>query len=60
MKVNGSIYAWGYNTFGQLGDGTTIQRNSSVLVLGISNVTQISAGGFHSLALLGLLQFCYF
>lgn len=45
------IYAWGDNTFGQLGDGTTIDRPAPVEVKGLSNVTQLSAGGFHSLAL---------
>ncbi len=54
-KANGSVYAWGANLYGELGDGTTAQRNSPVMVLGLSNVIQISAGYEHSLALLGNL-----
>lgn len=27
MAANGAIYAWGYNKFGQLGDGSTANRN---------------------------------
>lgn len=31
---DGTAYAWGENTFGQLGDGTTIDKSSPVAVLG--------------------------
>lgn len=46
-----TIYSWGDNTFGQLGDGTTINRPAPVAVKGLSKVTQFSGGGLHSLAL---------
>lgn len=32
IKNNASLFAWGYNSDGQLGDGTIIQRNSPILV----------------------------
>lgn len=32
IKNNASLFAWGYNSDGQLGDGTIIQRNSPVQV----------------------------
>jgi alpha-tubulin suppressor-like RCC1 family protein len=32
LKTGGTMWAWGYNNFGQLGDGTTTQRNSPVQV----------------------------
>ena len=49
---NTIIYAWGYNTSGQLGDGTTSNRSSPVTVVGgITNWRQISAGEFHGLGL---------
>jgi len=48
---DGSLYAWGNNSYGQLGDGTNISRNTPVLIG--TGFTQISAGGGHSLALKG-------
>jgi len=51
LKNDGTVWAWGLNTYGQLGDGTITQRNSAVQVLNLTNVIAISAGGYHSLAL---------
>jgi uncharacterized repeat protein (TIGR02543 family) len=31
---DGTLYAWGYNDFGQLGDGTTTDRTTPTLVIG--------------------------
>ncbi|BDR53505.1 hypothetical protein KIM372_14120 [Bombiscardovia nodaiensis] len=51
---DGNTYAWGDNTYGQLGDGTTTQRLTPVKVKVPTGVkfTQVSAGGegAHSLA----------
>ena len=55
LLSNGTVRAWGDNTFGQLGDGKTSANNdaeSPVAVTGLTGVTQVSAGGEHSLALL--------
>jgi len=51
LKANGTVWAWGRNASGQLGDGSTTDRNTPVAVGGLSGVTQIAAGGRHSLAL---------
>ncbi len=48
----GSSAAWGWNTVGELGDGTTTDRYNPVRVLNLSNIAAIAAGGSHSLALL--------
>jgi len=48
-----TMYAWGYNELGQLGDGTTISRLVAVPVVMPGVVTAISAGLDHSLAVIG-------
>ena len=49
---NGKVYAWGFNGNGQLGDGTTDNKNSPIAVTLASGVsaTAVSAGNAHSLA----------
>ncbi len=57
VKSDGSVWAWGANSFGGLGDGTHTSRSSPVQVLGpggsgtLSRVQAVSAGQYHSLAL---------
>jgi len=51
MKSDGTVWAWGANWNGQLGDGTTINKSAPVQVIGLTGITAISAGGGHSLAL---------
>ncbi|KKK70867.1 hypothetical protein LCGC14_2919660 [marine sediment metagenome] len=52
---SGSIVAWGHNFYGQLGDGTTTDRTTPVAVSGLSGMTAIAGGGYHSLGLKGCL-----
>jgi hypothetical protein len=51
VKADGTVWAWGLNDSGQLGDGTTTNRSSPVQVVGLSGVTAIAAGQNFSLAL---------
>jgi alpha-tubulin suppressor-like RCC1 family protein len=52
LRSNGTLWAWGNNGSGRLGDTTTTARSSPISVVGgITNWTQISAGGAHNLAL---------
>ncbi|MCL2045025.1 MAG: stalk domain-containing protein [Oscillospiraceae bacterium] len=49
IKSDGSLWAFGWNKFGQLGDGTNIDRYEPVKIM--DNVVAISAGSYHSLVL---------
>ncbi|MCC6629870.1 MAG: hypothetical protein IT340_21030 [Chloroflexi bacterium] len=51
LRSDGSVVAWGANSFGQLGDGTTTGKAFPVVVAGLSGVLAIAAGASHSLAL---------
>lgn len=53
LKGDGTVWAWGYNEFGQLGDGTVTDRNAPVQVSGLSGMTGLTAGFWHSVALKG-------
>jgi alpha-tubulin suppressor-like RCC1 family protein len=52
LTENGITYAWGNNIAGRLGDNTSIDKSSPVTVVGgITNWSQVSAGGSHSIAI---------
>jgi Regulator of chromosome condensation (RCC1) repeat len=51
LKNDGTVWAWGTNELGQLGDGTTTNRTAPVQVSDLSGVTAIVAGTGHALAL---------
>ena len=48
---DGTVWAWGYNFFGQLGDGTTTPRQGPVQVIGLTNVIAIATSYQYSLAM---------
>ncbi|WP_159396975.1 DNRLRE domain-containing protein [Sorangium cellulosum] len=50
VRSDGTVWAWGHNIFGQLGDGTTTDRTTPVQVSGMTGVTAVAAGAYHSLA----------
>ena len=52
LKSDGTVWAWGNNVVGQLGDGSTIrERVSPGQVNGLSDVVAVKAGRGHNLAL---------
>jgi hypothetical protein len=53
VGTGGSVYAWGGNWGGMLGDGTTTHRSTPVQVSGLSGIVAVSAAYGHSLALAG-------
>lgn len=52
VGVDGSAWAWGYNIYGQLGDGTTTLRTTPTQLTTLSGVVAIEGGQYHALALL--------
>lgn len=51
LKSDGTVWAWGLNMYGQLGDGTNTDRKMPVQVKGLDNVAAIAGGVWHSIAL---------
>lgn len=49
LKSDGTLWAAGSNEYGQLGDGTKINKTSWTKVL--SDVAQVSVGGYHTFVL---------
>lgn len=60
VLTDGTVLAWGHNAFGQLGDGTRIDRDTPTPVCSVgatdcaaaplTDVTALSVGGAHNLA----------
>jgi len=51
LTTDGRVHAWGRNDNGQLGDGTTTDRELQFEVPGLAGVTAIAAAHWHSLVL---------
>ena len=49
VKTDSSIWCWGYNYYGQLGDGTYSNSNTPVQIMS-SGVSAVSLGGYHTCA----------
>jgi len=51
LIADGSVWCWGANGHGELGDGTTTSRATAAQVSGLGGVVAISAGATHTCAL---------
>ena len=51
LRSDGTVWAWGLGTNGQLGDGSAVTRSSAVQVMNLTDVIAISAGTAFSMAL---------
>jgi carbon monoxide dehydrogenase subunit G len=49
-KGDGTVWTWGHNGYGQLGDGTTTERSLPVQVNGLTGIALVAAGRFYTLA----------
>ena len=50
LRSDGTLWAWGRNNFGQLGDGAFSTRRRAVQVAGLSGVKQMAGGRQNSIA----------
>jgi alpha-tubulin suppressor-like RCC1 family protein len=54
ITTGGGVQCWGYNVYGQLGDGSTTNRSAPVVVIGLSgSVSAVAAGMYHTCAQTG-------
>ncbi|MCA0430781.1 MAG: T9SS type A sorting domain-containing protein [Bacteroidetes bacterium] len=51
LKSDGTVWCWGWNADGQVGDGTIIDKTIPTQVSGLTGIIKISAGSYHNLAL---------
>ena len=51
LKADGTVWGWGDNTYGQLGDGTFQQSIAPKQIIGLSGITAIDAGPKQAFAL---------
>jgi alpha-tubulin suppressor-like RCC1 family protein len=48
--TGGTVSCWGFNDYGQIGDGTLVNRTAPTAVMGLTGVLHVGVGGFHSCA----------
>ncbi len=51
IRSDGSLACWGYNSNGQIGDGTLTSRAEPVAVSSAQQFAQVAAGGLHTCAI---------
>jgi alpha-tubulin suppressor-like RCC1 family protein len=51
LKADGTVWCWGANNYGQLGNGTTSESSNPVQVSLLTDVVRVAAGAYHNLAL---------
>lgn len=59
LFLDGSVKCWGYNTYGQLGNGNTTTQKSPVVVSGLTGATALASGYYTVCALKGDAAYCW-
>ncbi len=59
VATDGKTYCWGFNLFGQLGDGSSASRSAPVSVAGNLTFSSISAGVRHTCGIAGTQAYCW-
>jgi alpha-tubulin suppressor-like RCC1 family protein len=52
LRDDGTVWAWGDNSAGELGIGSFVEQNVPVQIPGLSGVKQVASGTLHALAVL--------
>jgi alpha-tubulin suppressor-like RCC1 family protein len=50
VKTDGTLWGWGTNSVGQIGDNTQVYRSSPVQIGALTNWSQVDAGSLHTAA----------
>jgi hypothetical protein len=59
VRQGGTVACWGWNVYGQLGDGTFIDNPLPSEVVGVTGATDVSAGVAHTCAVAGADVYCW-
>src|SRR5207237_9882027 len=51
LGEDGIVWSWGWNKYGQLGDGDLKSRATPARVPGLPPIVQLATGSYHTLAL---------
>src|SRR6185295_4072043 len=51
LKSDGTVWGWGINFFGQVGNGSTNDASTPVQTSGLSSVIALGGRGYHTLAI---------
>ena len=51
LREDGTVWAWGDNTYGQLGQGNRVSAKKPVQVQNLTNIVSVAAGDNHAIAI---------
>lgn len=59
LLASGAVRCWGWNLYGQLGDGSKVDRSAPVTSLNVTGATALSGGYGHTCVIAGLYIRCW-